>query len=89
MFPCPKLQVDVNSDHSCNWRCCWGCRCVPGLEDEDKPHIIVLNDENKHTSPKSETEIMETTTKVTKVVHRHGIKSAPATPNVTPREEKE
>lgn len=29
----PQLSIDVNADHSCNWRCCFGKEC-PAQTDE-------------------------------------------------------
>lgn len=53
-----KLQIDVNADHSCNWRCCWGCRKV------------VAESPKQVASPTSFDEV-ETTEKVTHTVTRH------------------
>lgn len=30
----PKLTLDVEADHSCNWRCCYGCRCQSESRDD-------------------------------------------------------
>lgn len=55
------VKLEVNTAHSCNWRCCLGCRDV------------VKVDSPKQISPaSSETETVETVTKVTHVYHhRH------------------
>ena len=32
MLPVPKIQVQIDLDHSCNWRCCWGCKHADNID---------------------------------------------------------
>lgn len=57
-IPSATLKVDVKADHSCNWRCCFGCK---NQVEEASP---------KYSSDVSVTET-ETREKVTHVVETH------------------
>lgn len=40
MFPtAPHLSLDVNADHSCNWKCCFGQPCPSDKEAEEKAQV--------------------------------------------------
>lgn len=56
----PKANLRIEADHSCNWKCCFGCKCVERL---------------KSPKSDTETTVEETVTKVTHVVHKHLPKS--------------
>lgn len=53
----PTVKIDIEADHSCNWRCCWGCK------DTDKAL-------KKRDSSGSETKTT-TTEKTVTVVRKH------------------
>lgn len=57
-IPSATLKIDVNADHSCNWRCCFGCK---KQAVEPSP---------RYSSDVSVTET-ETREKVTHVVETH------------------
>lgn len=49
-------RVTVDTDHSCNYRCCFGCRCMKKVEPRQSP---------------SYEQTIDTIEKTTHVYHRH------------------
>ena len=59
----PKVSIDVQAEHCCNWRCCWGCK------KDNSPRVVEPKTATLN-SPSSESEIDVT---VTAVFHKtHG-----------------
>ena len=56
----PSVKVQVEADHCCNWRCCWGCR-----EVEVEPPRPPVRDESGSAA------VVTTTEKTVTVYHRH------------------
>lgn len=57
-LPPLSANLQVKADHSCNWRCCFGCK-----DHTESP---------RNLRPDSLTDIEETTHKVTRIFHHHG-----------------
>lgn len=62
----PPVTVKVEADHSCNWRCCGGCK-EEELKPKTPPNTPSLPEVQRNIS-RSE---ITTTTKTVTVSHKH------------------
>lgn len=73
-----KPTLDIEATHSCNWRCCFGCR-----SQTDSPREVTHKTKNSD-SPSNESEL-DITVSTVYHKHQHHAKHEPSKDSRSPR----